>query len=158
MNPAYLHLALNHVVVIGIPFGMLLLAIGILKKSQDLKLASLWIFVIVGLVAIPVYLTGKGAEEVVEHLPDVSETQIEPHEEMGLYSLIGAIILGIASMGALVTNALRARLSANLIAISLLLSIGVSALLFYTAYLGGEINHPELRSDFQSVESNDEND
>jgi hypothetical protein len=51
-------------------------------KSEELKKMSLWVFVLVALVALPVYLTGEPAEEVVEHLPGVAESFIESYEEM----------------------------------------------------------------------------
>jgi hypothetical protein len=52
------------------------------RKSEEIKKMCLWVFVLGAVVALPVYLTGEPAEEVVEHLPGVAESFIESHEEM----------------------------------------------------------------------------
>jgi hypothetical protein len=80
MNWAYVHLALNHLPVIGAIFGVLLLLLALLRKSEELKRVSLGVFVITALLALPIYFTGEPAEEVVEHLPGVAEPLIERHE------------------------------------------------------------------------------
>ena len=48
MNWTHLHLALNHVPVLGSLFVALLLIAGIARKSEELKRMSLWWFVILG--------------------------------------------------------------------------------------------------------------
>lgn len=79
MNPAHLHIVLNHIPVVGIPFGTGLLIWGFLRKSQEVKTTALLVFVAIALVTIPTYLSGKAAEDLVEHLPGVSENLIEDH-------------------------------------------------------------------------------
>ncbi|MCI0564610.1 MAG: hypothetical protein MN733_39585, partial [Nitrososphaera sp.] len=69
MNLAHVHLLLNHFPVIGTVFGFLFLAYAMAKKSEELKKVSLGIFVLIALIALPVYFTGEPAEEVVKHLP-----------------------------------------------------------------------------------------
>jgi uncharacterized membrane protein len=100
MNWAHIHLMSNHFPVIGIVFGILLLLLALLRKSEELKKVSFGIFILIALVAFVVYFSGEPAEEVVEHLPGVKGSVIEQHEEMALVSLIFIEILGImASIG-----------------------------------------------------------
>ncbi|HEX8280690.1 MAG TPA: hypothetical protein VF551_04895, partial [Chthoniobacterales bacterium] len=80
MNPAHLHVILNHIPVVGVPIGFGLLFYGLLRKSAEVKRASLLVFIAMALIAIPTFLAGKAAEDVVEHLPDVREELIENHE------------------------------------------------------------------------------
>ena len=55
MNPAHLHLMLNHIPVLGTAFCMAL-GWALIQKSEELKRVSLGAFVIVALLAIPAYL------------------------------------------------------------------------------------------------------
>ena len=66
MNAAYVHLTLNHVPVLGVVFALPLLGFGLLRRNPALLRAGWVTLVAVALVAIPVYLSGEGAEEIVE--------------------------------------------------------------------------------------------
>ena len=101
MNWAYVHLILNHVPVLGTLFGLLLLAWGILRRNDSLQRAALLTFTLVALVAIPAYLTGKPAEEAVEHLTGTAGSAIEPHEDAALVSFLAMEVLGALALGAL---------------------------------------------------------
>ena len=81
MNPAHLHLMLNHIPVLGMAFGLALVSLALLRKSEELKRISLGFLIVIALLAIPAYLTGEPAEELVENLPGVSKSSIEQHEE-----------------------------------------------------------------------------
>src|SRR5688572_12110141 len=57
MNPAHLHLLLNHVPVLGTVFGVLLALLAMRWRSKDVEAAALWVFLVTAVVAVPVYLT-----------------------------------------------------------------------------------------------------
>ena len=59
---------------------------------------SLDVFVIVGLLAIPAYLTAESTEQVTERLTGVSEASIEEHEAAN-FALAGGVVLGVAALG-----------------------------------------------------------
>ncbi len=82
----------------GILFSLALLLVVLSKKSGELKKLSCCVFVLIALLAIPTYLTGEGAEEVVEHLPGVEHELIEEHEESALVSLVAIEVLGQLSL------------------------------------------------------------
>jgi uncharacterized membrane protein len=148
MNPAHVHLLLNHIPVIGIFFGLLLLVVGMAKKSEDLKKMSFVIFVLVALIAIPTYLTGAPAEEIVEHLPGVSEEMIEEHEEAALTSLVAMEVLGVIALAGFFLFR-RPRSAPRWFTTALfVLSIIVGGSMAWTANLGGQIRHTETRADF----------
>ena len=94
MAGTYLHLILNHIPVIGIYFGLLLLVIGLLKKNNFIKYLSLWLLLFIAIIAIPTYFSGEAAEHVVEKMPLVSEETMEKHEWAGQLSLIGSMLVG----------------------------------------------------------------
>jgi uncharacterized membrane protein len=150
MNPAHLHLMLNHIPVLGTAFCMALVGWALIQKSEELKRVSLGAFVIVALLAIPAYLTGEPAEEVIEHLSGVSEATIEEHEDAATFAFAGVLAVGAAALGGLVFH-WRAKPAPNwIVVVVLVLSVIVFAMMIRTANLGGLIRHPELRSDFRA--------
>lgn len=150
-NAAHLHLVLNHVPLLGLLFGFLMLLAALWRRSEELTQVSLGIFVLTALATIPVYLAGEGAEEIVEKLPHVAESLIEQHEEAGLISLISIGVLGmIALAGLLLTY--RSTPPLWLITVMLVGAIVAGGITVWTANLGGKISHPEIRGDFQPPE------
>lgn len=146
MSAAHIHLVLNHLPLLGILFGALLLAYGLWRGSSDVQRASLGLLAIAGLSTIAVYLTGEPAEEIVEGLAGVSHDAIEAHEALGTYALVAGLLTGLTSLVALVLGAARERLSRGAVVLTLGLALAATALIGYTANLGGKISHPELRA------------
>jgi hypothetical protein len=146
MNPAHLHLLLNHIPVIGIPFGTGLLIWGFLRKSQEVKTTALLVFVAIALLTIPTYLTGKAAEDPVEDLPGVSENLIENHETAATIALIATSILGGLALVRLLMASRFAAVGGPMTILVFVLSLGVAGWLARTANLGGQIRHSEIRS------------
>lgn len=146
MNIIHLHLLLNHVPVIGAIFALLLLAFGILKKSDDLKKASFGAFAIAALIAIPVYLTGEPAEGLIENLPGVSESVIERHEYAALLALIAIGVVGTIALVGLVLFRGNRKIPAWFSYLSLILALTAGGLMAWTANLGGQVRHSEIRA------------
>lgn len=145
MNWPHIHLILNHVPVLGTLFGLLLLAWGIVRRNDSLQRAALLTFTLVALVAIPVYLTGKPAEEAVEHLAGTAESAIESHEEAALVAFIAMELLGALALGVLLLA--RTRFNPTLVVRgALAVALLTGGLMAWTANLGGRIRHSELRA------------
>jgi uncharacterized membrane protein len=156
VNPAHLHLILNHIPVLGMAVGIGLLGWGLIQKSEELARVSLGVLVIVALLAIPAYLTGEPAEEIIEDLPGVSEATIEEHEDAATFAFAGVLAVGALALGRLVVH-WRAKPAPNwIVIVVLVLSVIVFAMMIRTADLGGQIRHPELRSDFRPQPGGDE--
>lgn len=155
MNAAHVHLILNHIPVIGMAIGFLLLAVAMTKKSTELMKVSLGVFIIMALIAIPTYLTGKAGEEVVEHLPGVAQSIIDQHEEAAGLSLVAVEILGALALGGLLFFRRSPTIPRWFVGTALILSIVVAGLMGYTANLGGQIRHAEARPGFKSSPSPD---
>jgi uncharacterized membrane protein len=148
MNGAHLHLLLNHLPVIGTIFGLLLLLFALLRKSEEGKRIALGFFVFAALAAVPTYLTGEPAEEVAERLPGVTHALIEGHEEAALFALIASGLTGLISLIGLFLSRRTAKLPQWLVIAPLALALVTSGLLGWTANLGGQIRHTEIRQDF----------
>ena len=93
---------LNHIPVLGIAFGLALVSLALLRKSEELKRISLGFLIVIALLAIPAYLTGEPAEELVENLPGVSKSSIEQHEEAAQVAFAGVLVVGVAALGGLI--------------------------------------------------------
>lgn len=147
MNWAHIHLVLNHAPVLGTVFGLALLAYALARRDEGLKRIGLGVFVIVALVALPVFFTGEPAEGVVEGKAGISEPLIEAHESAALLALIAVELLGAVALAGLLFTRGRARpLSAPLASATVLVSLIAAAMMARTANLGGKIHHTEIRA------------
>jgi hypothetical protein len=80
MNPAHVHLMLNHFSIIGSMFRLVLLAVAMVRNSRELITVSLACLASVAIISIPVYFTGQPAEEAIKHLAGISEEVV--HREL----------------------------------------------------------------------------
>ncbi len=145
MTSVQIHLALTHVpVVLSITACIMLAATFIFKNPVTLKTSYL-LLLIAGIAAIPVFLTGEGAEEAVEHMPGVTEAIIERHEEMATAAFYCMLASGLLALAALYFSKQNtpARILKNTL---LLLSIATAGLMIQTAHLGGQIRHTEIQT------------
>jgi hypothetical protein len=146
INLAHAHLMINHFPVIGILFILLLLLYGLIRKNEEIKKVSLGAFVLLAFITLPVYFTGEGAEKVVKHLPGVTEAFIGRHEEMAGLAVVLIELLGIASLAGLIFFIRRGvALPTWFIALMLFLTIVAGSVVGFTANLGGQIRHTEIR-------------
>jgi uncharacterized membrane protein len=146
MNPAHLHLILNHLPVLGTAFGLAILAFGLWKKNEAIKRLALATLVIIALSAIPAYLTGEPAEDVVKGLPGVAMSLVERHEEAAGVALGGVLALGALALAGLVIFRGQRPVANWFGLLTLLAAVVVTGLMAYTANLGGQVHHPEIRS------------
>lgn len=159
MNSAQLHLALNHAPLFGLGFGLLVLLYGMLRKNADVLRAGLLLFVLAALLAVPAYLSGDGAEEVIEHMPGIAKSLIETHEEAATVALIVVIAAGLAAMAGLHFLHRKRPLPKLVTAAILILALAALGVIGYAASLGGKIQHAELRAGFVvPAEHDDEGD
>jgi uncharacterized membrane protein len=147
MDTTHLHLLLNHFPIIGGIIGTILLAYSVLKKDIHLQKVSLILLFVMALIAIPVFLTGEPAEESVEHLPGVSESIIEEHEEAGEIAFWVMMFSGALAIITYALISLKLQSAKLLVKFALLLNLASAGLMARAGYLGGQIRHTEIRGD-----------
>lgn len=147
MNTAAWHLMINHLPIMGVVFSTLILIAGFLLKNQTVKQTALGMFVLTAICAIPAFLTGEGAEEVVENLPGVTESFVERHEDLGKIFLITLSILGVLSLITFFAERAKSKIATILYGILLIAGIGTAIFAKQVGTSGGEIRHTEIRSD-----------
>ena len=111
---------------------------------------ALVFIVLVSLATIPVYLTGEPAEEVIEDLPGISEERIEEHEEQAEIAFILVEVAGALALITLFARRYSDKLGRRVAILTLVVLIISGGLIAWTANLGGEIQHQEIRSDTSS--------
>lgn len=143
-NAAHLHLLLNHLPVLGVPFALLLLAGGMLACSEPVRRAGLIACVAAGALAGPAFWSGEPAEHAIEGIPGIAEARIEEHEEAAEWALGGAVALGAIALGALVLSLRRGAAPVWATTATLVVGLVVAAMLARAAFEGGRIRHPEI--------------
>jgi hypothetical protein len=145
MNGPHWHLILNHIPVLGTAFGLGLLLFARWRKSDELTKAALGALVIIALLAVPAYLTGEPAEGGVKGLPGVLKSDIEHHEDAATIAFIGVLVVGVGALAGLIVfrkgKPVPFWFSSLIVAAALI----VSGLMAWTANLGGQVRHTEIR-------------
>ena len=143
MNAAHLHIVLVHYPVILLPIGLLIIVVGARLGNRSIEAVALSILVLAALVAVPAFLLGEGAEEIVEHMSGISEHLIEEHEEVAEVAFWLTSLVGVLSVAALIGLWRLASWTRLMIRIVVVAAVIASASLVYAAYEGGKIRHPE---------------
>lgn len=145
MNSAHIHLLVNHIPVFGVAFGLLALLWSLARSNPEMRKAAILLFVVSGIFSFIALQSGERAEEVVEHLPGVSESLLHAHEEAAELANGFVAALAVASLG----MAFAQRRGQRLLKISqfavVALAVLSTGLLARAANLGGQIRHTEIR-------------
>lgn len=167
LNPAHLHLLVNHLPVEGSIVALLLLVWSLVRKSAELKRTALIACVVTGVAAFAADYTGGGASRVVRDIPGVERADIKEHSDAadwarnGTYLLAAVAIVGLylswrkedapkATSDALGYARHHKEPHAVVMIASLVIALLTVALMAKTAYLGGVIRHPEIEPGFQT--------
>jgi uncharacterized membrane protein len=146
LNLAHLHLLLNHFPTVGTIVATGLFALALLKKSDDLKRASLAAFFTLAIVALPAYMTGYSAQAAIKGRPDISTAMIDSHQVAALVALIVLEITGAVAWFGLWQYRRHARPKAWVMPATLVLSLLSVALMARAANIGGGVVHEEARA------------
>lgn len=144
MNPAHIHLLINHLPIIGSLFGLIVLAHGLWTKNSQTKIASYNLFILSAIGAGIAYFTGEPAEELVENIAGVTGRAIEQHEDFAMSAMISFMLLGILSIFGLLITLKQSIFMRPVAIVILLVSLVSFVLVARTGYLGGQIRHTEI--------------
>lgn len=146
MNFAHMHLMFNHLPVLGVAFGVVVLLASFVFRKKEVMVVGLVTLILAGLTAIPVYLTGEPAEEALERFAGNGEALINTHESAAMVSLGLAIASAIFAAAVLAfSKTLSPRLPGALLILTTFVGLLTATSMAWTANLGGEIRHTEIR-------------
>ncbi|MCB0707381.1 MAG: hypothetical protein KDC34_18820 [Saprospiraceae bacterium] len=146
MDATHVHLLLTHFPIVGTILGVGILAFGQFSNNQTIKQVALVKFSAMAVLTIPVFLTGEGAEETVEHLPGVSESLISQHEELAEKAIWLMGILGVLSIINVFVLFKKLAIANALTIATLVVSLATVGVFVKVGSLGGQIRHSEIRA------------
>jgi uncharacterized membrane protein len=145
MNSAQLHLFFSHFPIVGLSFAVLVTLYAVFTQKHEPEKLSLWIWVILGVFALLAYLTGDGAEKIMQSYPGITEEVVEPHESIALYFFIGLIITSLIAIAGLYMLKTKEALLKKFTILLLISGILLGILAGITGSTGGAIRHTEIQ-------------
>lgn len=158
MSWPHIHITINHFPVIGIWIAWVILTVGVIKNHGTVKKVGLKLLTGLAVITPVVFWTGELAEH---RLPEVTHAPnpagiIEHHEAFALVSMVGLLVLGALGVaGVVLINQSRKPGRQQIIPrwffpLVILFNLIVAVQLGFTANLGGQIRHTEIRGDTYS--------
>lgn len=148
MNPAHLHLLVNHLPIIGFLLALPILGLAWMRaRNSDLALAAAVLLLLSGGGTAAAYLTGEEAEEQIENQAGVAESYISAHEDAAKGAIPAGILATLAG-ACLVFGAVRgggAPIGVVPLAGATLAAAVATGTMAYIGSTGGKIMHPEAR-------------
>jgi uncharacterized membrane protein len=145
INVPHLHLLMNHVPTVGTVIGLGLFLLSFVRRSEQLRHASLEVFFLIALASLPVYLTGLAAQAAIVGSAGVSDAAMAAHHDRAMLAFTFVEITGFVAWLALWQFRRLARPARWTTPAFLLLGVMTLALMADAASVGGEIRHPEIR-------------
>jgi len=150
VNVAHLHLLLNHVPTVGSVVALGLLLLALVRRHEPLKHAGLEVLFVIAVVTLPVYMSGVAAHLELRDRPELSDNAMRVHQDAALAGFAVTEFAGFVAWIALWQSRRRGRAARGLVPAVTLLTIVALALMARAATLGGEIRHPEIRTDLSA--------
>ena len=123
----------------------LLLGVGLIRNSGELKRCSVIGFVALALVSIPIKFTGDFANEKLTGSNWLEEERVANHEQAADQATTGMFLLGLAAAFALWQGRGDRAIRPVMLWVLLFLALATFLLMVRTANSGGEIRHEEIR-------------
>lgn len=143
-----MHLLLNHIPVLGAAAGLLALLAGLARRRDAVVRVGCALLIVAAAACVPVYLTGRQAEDAGERLPGVAEGTIEAHEEIAGAAFAMIVLTAFAAGAALARSRRTGAVPRGAALAALVLGSMAMVLLARTAHLGGMIRHPEIAPEY----------
>jgi len=141
---AHLHILVSLFPLIGLLFVLGFYATALVTNNDGLKRVCLLVIAGLGVLSIPIYISGMASIMPVSERQGVSEGLINSHYNWSLYALIASILTAVAAGYEWMRSGNLGRFSAN----ALHLVLGASLITLLLMILSGEsgwlINHQEL--------------
>jgi uncharacterized membrane protein len=141
------HILVGVFPLVGLIFVLGLFVTGSVTNSEGTKRISLAAFVILGLLAIPTYLSGDHSMALLSQDSKISQDLMNSHFGWGVVALVGLVLTGAVALIELLRSWRAKRLSDNALYLVLGLAIVTLGLTVIVGELGWEISHHELRLD-----------
>src|SRR5678815_856157 len=146
MNPAHIHLLLNHIPTIGFAIGLALFVVALLLRKSDLQRVGLVIFFLTAALTVATYVSGNDSREALKETEGISDPLMQAHEDAALIAFGFMQITGFLSWIALWIWGRPARFARWNTGLILIFAALTFVLMARAAYAGGAIRHPETEA------------
>jgi uncharacterized membrane protein len=146
-NDAHLHIALNHLPVVGYLVALAIAVSGLFIQDRMLNLIAWMITIVSSIFVVVAYLTGEPAEHAIEDLEGISYAYLSAHERWGEWTFYAAMGVGILSLAGWFMNRTKVGGCRKCMVMLTVLLLAANALGTITATLGGGIRHTEIHGD-----------
>ncbi|MDD5200966.1 MAG: hypothetical protein PHC88_14325 [Terrimicrobiaceae bacterium] len=145
-NPAYRHLLLNHLPIVGLAAGALALFVAFFLRGRAARIPALVVILVMSAAAYPVYETGRQAYKPVRRIADEAGVDwLDAHYDRAGAGVRAFYALAGLAFVALVVPIKWPRSGTPLAAATLLGAIACVGVGGWIAQAGGPIRHAELR-------------
>lgn len=144
MNPAHVHLLLNHIPILGALFAAGILLVGVIMNDRKVNQVGLIAMVVFTLLTIPAFLSGEGAEEILEEYPGISHAAIHDHEEIAEVGLWVMVFAGLIALVGYILQRRKEQRHRALSTAALFAALVAFGVFTRVGGTGGEIRHPEI--------------
>jgi uncharacterized membrane protein len=139
------HILVSVFPLIGLVFVLGLYATAFITSNEAMKRACLALFVILGILSVPTYLSGDHSMELLSKDPKISQDLMSSHFGWGVAALAVLVITGVTAVIELWRSRRREHLSNDALHLVLGLAVVSLALMVIAGEGGWEINHHELQ-------------
>jgi putative copper export protein len=154
MNWAHLHVALNHIPVLGTLLVFALFCAAMLRRSDELKKVCLGAFVVLALVSVLIKFTGDYAFQSVAKADWIEESVVTAHDDAANQATTGMIVLGLLAASGLFLLRTVKSLPRWLMGTLFVAAFVAFLLMARAANLGGRIRHTEIRPQSGTTSTN----
>lgn len=148
---------LNHIPVLGAVATLCLVVLADFKNDKAITKLALQFTVLIAILTLPAYFSGESAEEVVEHLPGVTDSFIEKHEQFAKFALGLTELVGIIGAVGLYWFRKNPGLATKYWRSIQIVALINAIVMLMTANLGGQIRHTEIRNIVQDSQTSSKN-
>ncbi|HEY8901790.1 MAG TPA: hypothetical protein VIM61_15365 [Chthoniobacterales bacterium] len=145
-NPAYRHLLLNHLPILGLAAGALALFFAFFLRSRAAQVPALLLVLVMSASALPVYESGEQAYKSIRRIADDTGVDwLDAHMDRADEGIRAFYALAGLTLVALVLPVKWPRAGTPLAVIVLIATVGCVGIGGWIAQAGGPIMHTELR-------------
>jgi uncharacterized membrane protein len=142
---SHFHILVTVFPSVGLVFALGFYLVAMIINNEAMKRIGLAVFVILGLLAIPTYLSGEHSMEVLAQNPKISKDLMGSHYGWSVASMLTLVLAAFSALIALFRFRSAERVSENAIHLVLGLVIVTLALTIFAGDSGWQISHHELR-------------
>src|SRR5262249_41193543 len=140
----HLHILVSIFPSVGLIFALGFYVAALATNNDVMKRSCLVLFVLLGLLAVPTYVSGDHSMELLSRDPKVSQDLMDYHFGWGLAALAVLVATGVVALIELVRHRRAGQLSNDALHLILGLALVTLVLMIVVGELGWQINHHEL--------------